>query len=80
MEFIQALATGSNLSIEFHAKYKGIPRRFRANTKVTRCTIKSRTVGATLNLSILKMAKQDHHAMNNILHILGDSDEFDLRS
>ncbi len=78
MEFIQAISTGSNLSIEFHVKYKGLPRRFRANTKVTECMMKSRSVGASLNLSILKMSKQDHHAINNILQMLGDSDEFNL--
>lgn len=80
MEFVQAVSTGSTLSVEFHVKHDGQLRRFRANTKVTYCMIKSQSIGASLNLAIIKMSKQDNHTMNNILQLLGDSSEFNLQA
>ncbi len=79
MDFTQALSTGSTLSVEFYVKYKNEPRRIRAKARVTYCMVKSQSVGASLNLSILKMSKEDHHALSNVLQLFGDSDEFNLK-
>lgn len=79
MEFTHALATGSTISVEFYVNYKSKPRRIRAHVKVTYCMVKSQSIGATLKLSTLKMSKDDHHALSNVLQLFGDSDEFDLK-
>ncbi len=80
MEFTQAVSTGSTLSVEFHVKHDGQLRRLRAKTKVTYCMVKSQSIGASLKLATIKMSKQDNHTMNNILQVLGNSDEFNLQA
>lgn len=78
LEIPYAVSTGSQLSVEFYVNYKNEPKRIRAHTSVTYCMLKSQGQGSFLRLSITKISKGDLHALNNVLQILGDSDEFNL--
>ncbi len=75
----QALSIGADVNIEFHVKYRDNKERIRAKTKVIYCRILAASQGALLELKFSGISKEEMHIYKNILQLLGNAREFQLK-
>jgi len=79
IELEQAVSLGKDVNIEFYVKYRDKDERIRVKTTVIYCMILSENRGAYMEVKIKQISNEEMHTLNNILQVLGESKEFDLR-
>ncbi len=79
LKFDTALSVGTEIALEFYAKYRDQPSRIRVKAKVTRCKLTS-TNGADIHLTLSQISREDNHTLNNVLQTLAESEALDLKA
>jgi len=80
MRFPQAVSLGVDVNLEFYVSYKEEQCRIRVKTSVVACMLLSGGLGADLELQIVTLSKDERHTLNNVLQLLENSSEFNLRA
>ena len=79
VEFEHALPLGKEIGLEFFVNYDNKRHRIRMKGRVTYCQLLANNAGATLSLKTSMIGRQENHTLNNILHTMGTSREFNLK-
>lgn len=79
IKYPYSLAIGSSLNVEFHVNFRQKKHRIRAKTKVSYCQLAGGSAGALIDLKITQCSPEEIHTLNNILMVLMESNEVDLR-
>lgn len=77
--FSQALPIGKEINLEMGIKYRDEPKRIRIKAKIDYCLLRSNNDGAEIDIITTKIGREDNHTINNILQMMSESKEFNLR-
>lgn len=75
----QCLPVGAVINLEFLVRYKDHPTRIRIKGRVDYCLLKSTGDGAEVEITTTKITPEHQHVVNNLIQLLSDSKEFNLR-
>lgn len=75
----QCLPVGALMNLEFLVRYKEHPTRIRVKGRVDYCLLRNNDAGADVELTITKITSEHQHVVNNLIQLLSDSTEFNLR-
>ena len=73
------LPVGAVMNLEFLVRYKDHPTRIRIKGRVDYCLLKSTGDGAEVEVTTTKITPEHQHVVNNLIQLLSDSKEFNLR-
>ena len=79
LQCAHCLPVGAMMNLEFLVRYKELPTRIRVKGKVTYCLLKSNGDGAEVEVTTTKISGEHQHVVNNLIQLLSDSKEFNLR-
>ncbi|WP_188149448.1 hypothetical protein [Teredinibacter waterburyi] len=79
IRFNEAVPLGTEMNLEFALKFIDQAVKIRIKAKVDYCLIKSNSNEVEIDISTTKISRADQHTLNNILQVLGESNEFNLR-
>ena len=73
------LPVGAMMNLEFLVRYKELPTRIRVKGRVDYCLLKNTGAGAEVEVTTTKISHEHQHIVNNLIQLLSDSKEFNLR-
>lgn len=79
LQFHQAVPLGTEMNLEFSVDFRGEAQRIRIKAKVGYCLLRSNGDGVDMDVVTSQISREDHHLMGNILQVLTESKEFNLR-
>ncbi len=80
LQFHQALPIGAEMNMEFVVSFRDENHRIRIKAKVDYCLLRSKGGGVDMDITTSKISAEDHHLMGNVLQVLTESKEFNLRN
>lgn len=79
LQCAQCLPIGALMNLEFLVRYKEHPTRIRVKGRVDYCLLRNIGEGADVELTITKISSEHQHVVNNLIQLMSDSTEFNLR-
>lgn len=79
LRFFRATPLNTEMNIEFMVNFREEMHRIRIKGQVKYCLLRSQGDGADIDIATTKISREDNHTLNNILQILQESKEFNLR-
>ena len=82
LKFHQALAIGTEMNVEFAVKFRDEMHRIRVKAKVAYCQLGGGNSASEveMDISTIKISREDNHLMGNILQTLANSAEMNLKT
>lgn len=79
LQCAHCLPVGAMMNLEFLVRYKDLPTRIRIKGKVDYCLLKNNGNGAEVEVITTKISREHQHVVNNLIQLMSDSKEFNLR-
>ncbi|HEY7773101.1 MAG TPA: hypothetical protein VIC26_07955 [Marinagarivorans sp.] len=79
LQCTHCLPVGAIMNLEFLVRYKDLPTRIRIKGRVDYCLLKSSGDEAEVEVTTTKISREHQHVVNNLIQLLSNSKEFNLR-